>query len=133
MIRPRKVARTSPQSRHAWRPVELLERRVLLSDTVSLVKDINDASVGPYPPGSHETATISWYSSPAPWWFDNLTPAGGKAFFTAVRSPVGTELWVTDGTQDGTRVVKDINPQGSSMPTGLTDVNGTLFFIANDG
>src|SRR3954468_6101508 len=133
MTGPRNTASASPRSRRACRFVESLETRVLLSETVSLVKDINDASVGPYPAGSHDTATISFGSNPAPWWFENLTAAGGKAFFTAVRSPVGTELWVTDGTQDGTRVVKDIDPVGSSVPTGLTDVNGTLFFIANDG
>jgi ELWxxDGT repeat protein len=30
-------------------------------------------------------------------------------------------------------MVKDIHPNGSSAPESLTDVNGTLFFIANDG
>lgn len=44
----------------------------------------------------------------------------------------GAELWRTDGTKAGTRLVKNINPY-SSYPSNLTDVNGTLFFIADDG
>src|SRR5262249_16008119 len=38
-----------------------------------------------------------------------------------------------DGTQAGTTLVRDINLGGDSTPQGLTDVNGTLFFAANDG
>jgi ELWxxDGT repeat protein/autotransporter-associated beta strand protein len=43
------------------------------------------------------------------------------------------ELWKSDGTPGGTVVVKDINPAGDSDPKFLTDVNGTLFFQADDG
>lgn len=46
---------------------------------------------------------------------------------------IGTELWKTDGTEKGTVIVKDINPEFSSYPRDLTDVNGTLFFTADDG
>ena len=46
----------------------------------------------------------------------------------------GTELWKTDGTAAGTKMVKNIRPYGkSSSPEYLTNVNGTLFFTANDG
>ena len=45
----------------------------------------------------------------------------------------GAELWKTNGTANGTQIVKDINPQGYSYPFYLTDVNGTLFFSADDG
>ncbi len=67
-----------------------------------------------------------------------LTASGGKLFFTANtgtgRGGEGTELWVSDGTINGTKVVKDINPGvASSNPISLTDVNGTLYFAANDG
>ena len=31
------------------------------------------------------------------------------------------------------QLLGDINPAGSSSPTDLTNVNGTLFFAANDG
>lgn len=45
----------------------------------------------------------------------------------------GAELWKTNGTEAGTKLVKDINPYYSSNPANLTDVNGTLFFTADDG
>ncbi len=48
----------------------------------------------------------------------------------------GAELWKSDGTAAGTVLVKDIYPPGyygSSNPSNFTNVNGTLFFTANDG
>ena len=44
------------------------------------------------------------------------------------------ELWKTDGTAGGTVLVKDINPgaAGSNIKN-LVNVNGTLYFSANDG
>jgi ELWxxDGT repeat protein len=43
-------------------------------------------------------------------------------------------LWKSDGTTAGTVMVKDINPGSvSSNPSYLANVNGTLFFSANDG
>lgn len=68
-----------------------------------------------------------------------LTVSGGLLFFTARDTLHGRELWVSDGTPGGTKIVQDIYPgQPSGLdeyyPThSLTDVNGTLFFIANDG
>jgi uncharacterized repeat protein (TIGR01451 family) len=55
-------------------------------------------------------------------------------FFAATDGSSGTELWRSDGTAAGTARVLDINPgAGSSIPSYLTNVNGTLFFQANDG
>jgi hypothetical protein len=43
-------------------------------------------------------------------------------------------LWKTDGTAAGTSLVRDINVgEGSSVPATMTDVDGTLFFRADDG
>jgi ELWxxDGT repeat protein len=45
----------------------------------------------------------------------------------------GRELWRTDGTDTGTMLVKDINAGVSaSTPQFLTNVNGTLFFTAEE-
>ena len=58
---------------------------------------------------------------------------GNKTFFVATGLGVGEELWITDGTSLGTRLVKDIAPgQLGSRPSSLTALGQTLFFIAND-
>jgi len=46
----------------------------------------------------------------------------------------GNELWRSDGTVAGTWLVKDINPgDGSSSPLDFYNVDGVLFFTADDG
>ncbi|MDZ4851858.1 MAG: hypothetical protein SGI77_21425, partial [Pirellulaceae bacterium] len=66
----------------------------------------------------------------------SLTNVGGVLFFTATTYNGEMELWKSDGTDSGTIIVKDINPSyeygsyGSSNPTRLTNVNGTLYFEA---
>jgi ELWxxDGT repeat protein len=46
----------------------------------------------------------------------------------------GRELWYSDGTSDGTLMVKDIKQgQNSSSPSSLVVVNNTLYFTADDG
>lgn len=59
---------------------------------------------------------------------------GKIALFKAWGDGKGGELWKTDGTAAGTKLVKDINPQGnSSNPFELTSMNDLVFFRANDG
>jgi len=67
---------------------------------------------------------------------DELTPFGGGLAFAASDSNrvYGQELWFTDGTAAGTRMVKDILPGSAhSYPRGLTVVSGRLYFTADDG
>ena len=46
----------------------------------------------------------------------------------------GNELWKTDGTEEGTTMVKDIRDgSDSSNPYGFTEFNGELYFVADDG
>src|SRR5205823_2224551 len=67
----------------------------------------------------------------------HLTNVNGILYFSGhdgfVPGGHGSELWRSDGTTAGTVLVKDINPGGSSYPSLLTPVNGTLFFRASDG
>lgn len=60
---------------------------------------------------------------------------GRKVFFKAFTSAAGEELWVTDGTTLGTKLVKDINPgtANSVLNQFVNFYNEKLFFKANDG
>ncbi|MBI5507067.1 MAG: hypothetical protein HY899_19950 [Deltaproteobacteria bacterium] len=61
---------------------------------------------------------------------------GETVFFDGADGPQGFELWKSDGTEAGTAMIKDINPTwmsySSSYPYDFTDVDGTLFFSADD-
>lgn len=61
-------------------------------------------------------------------WLDN------KLLFFAQDDIAGPELWLTDGTEAGTFLVKDINPgTASSNIQFLAILDGKAFFRANDG
>jgi ELWxxDGT repeat protein len=73
---------------------------------------------------------------------NNLTVVGDFLYFTATEDDYslsnefwhGEELWRTDGTEDGTVRVKDINPgEFGSYPSYLTEMDGVLYFFASDG
>jgi len=59
----------------------------------------------------------------------------GKAVFTADDGTHGTELWVTNGTTEGTFQLKDISlGTPSSFPQSITALgDGRALFMANDG
>jgi ELWxxDGT repeat protein len=65
---------------------------------------------------------------------------GGSAFlngmflFSAADDTHGVELWKTDGTSEGTVMIKDIfSGSGSSNPSQFCVVGDQAFFIANNG
>jgi ELWxxDGT repeat protein len=61
----------------------------------------------------------------------NFTKGNGVTFFSGNTSSEGSELWRTDGTPQGTQMVKDINPGPSnSGPRQLTAVGSHLYFVA---
>ena len=73
-------------------------------------------------------------SSSSPSYLANVNVNGNETlFFSATTSANGSELWKSDGTDEGTVMVKDINAgTSSSSPSYLVNVNGneTLFFQA---
>ena len=55
----------------------------------------------------------------------NLADVNGTLFFTPARQP--SSLWKSDGTKDGTVLVKEMNARG------LISVDDTLFFAGPIG
>jgi ELWxxDGT repeat protein len=100
--------------------LEPLEPRRVLSANFDLLADLNRT---PVTEGSNP---------------HSLTAVGDKLFFYASTPTHGDELWVSDGTEAGTRLVKDIRPGPESStqftnPPSMANVGGKLFFTANDG
>jgi ELWxxDGT repeat protein len=143
---------------------EHLEDRRLLAIDLSLLKDINTAPMSSAPLHFVELDGIAYFTATNPtygrelwrsdgsvegtWivkdvqpgsgdglheFFSTLTVVGDLLFFQASDGTHGPELWATDGTAVGTRLVKDIQsgPDGS-QPNYLVDLNGTLLFTASD-
>src|SRR5262249_17350308 len=52
---------------------------------------------------------------------------------TAQTPSFGYELWRSDGTTEGTELVRNINLTRSSYPESPANVGGVLFFNADDG
>ena len=89
-----------------------------------LVKDIN--------PGSSNNSPFS--SNPL-----GFTLFNDELYFRASDEDHGAELWKTDGTEDGTVLVKDIDPREndygvplSGYPSGFTVMGDSLYFSAYD-
>ena len=60
-----------------------------------------------------------------------FTEYNGLVYFTA-RTEAGVDLWVTDGTAEGTRRFADLMPGGDDEVRTLAVSNGLLFFTARD-
>lgn len=67
----------------------------------------------------------------------SLAAYDGKLYFAATDADGDKELWVSDGTADGTVPLKNLRSDDSSEPQQLTVANDLLFFTAtgssNDG
>jgi ELWxxDGT repeat protein len=102
-----------------------------LSGGAQLVKDIRTGGYPSYP-SSFYAQLVSDAS--------NFTEFGGQIFFAATNEETGRELWISDGTAEGTQLLVDINPgtdsngnPSDSYASNFTEFGGQLFFSANDG
>jgi len=66
----------------------------------------------------------------------NVTAFGGRLFFTTSDFQHGGEPWVSDGTESGTHILRDIKPgigSSTSSPVIAAELGGSIFFKADDG
>src|SRR5215216_2558457 len=96
-----------------------------------LIKDINPD----LPPGARckqgDCGIPKGWSHP-----DTVTVMGEQVFFAADDGKHGVELWKSDGTNKGTKLVKDINPTSAREASdigNLVALRKRLYFSANDG
>ena len=65
------------------------------------------------------------------------TPSTSNKKLIFLDSPqYGREAWMTDGSKEGTKLLKDINTQqtlGSNIERKMVSMGNTLYFIADDG
>lgn len=90
------------------------ELYICKNDVVTLIKDIEVGSAGSIP--------------------QYMAVVGNNVFFRATTTENGDELWITDGTAEGTKMIKDIYPGniGSNI-FGITALNSTqCCFFAKD-
>lgn len=65
---------------------------------------------------------------------NELTPLEDRLIFSAHSEATGKELWISDGTVDGTRLLKDIiDGSYSGSPRKFAAFDDRLFFVAQDG
>ena len=65
---------------------------------------------------------------------DSIVSMGDYVIYSGYSDEKGHELFRSNGTEDGTFLVKDINPgENSSSARGMTEVNGIAYFTADDG
>jgi len=108
---PKRAGRSSIGRRNHFRPhsFEALEDRRLLSLTPEMVADLR---------------VLPASSNP-----DSFFPVGEALYFSAATLEHGRELWVSDGTAAGTRLVIDLVP-GSASLRHFAEFGGKLYFVA---
>jgi len=81
-----------------------------------LVKDVVPGAGSPFPYGTPELLNVD-----------------GIVYFAALNSDHVPELWKSDGTENGTVLVKMLPGNASRSVGDIADVDGIIFFVADDG
>lgn len=94
--------------------LEQLEQRAMLAFVPEMIRDFNTSD----------------YDGSEPHSFFEF---GDKAYFSARSVDEGRETWVTDGTEAGTELLKDIAPgKADSLPGSFATVPDGFLFVADD-
>ncbi len=81
-----------------------------------------------------ETGTVQVSETELSKEYGSLTISDNKLYFCGYRGwDIDYELWTSDGTEQGTNIFANLKLDGSSYPSNLCDVNGALYFTANNG
>src|SRR6185503_19868296 len=79
---------------------------------INMVKDLNTSG-----PGRSSSPT-------------NIKAIGNIAYFAADDGVHGSELWITNATNEGTKLLKDLNPGGGGSARGrFTPFGSYVYFI----
>ncbi len=96
---------------------ELWKTNGTTAGTVRLHSNIGDYSSNPFDPKP-----------------DNFTALGNRLFFATQLDDSGRELWTSNGTPAGTKMVTDLNPGASSSnPGSVVAMGNAVYFRADDG
>lgn len=87
--------------------------------TIDLTRDLNEDPAPAHKAGAGAARPVA---------------IGGQLFFAGRDAEHGIELWASDGTEAGTRLVLDIHPGATgSFPERFVGVGGIAYFAADDG
>jgi ELWxxDGT repeat protein len=64
---------------------------------------------------------------------NNIVQLNGLTYFRADNGVNGYELWVSDGTPQGSRMIKDVSPGSGQGVDTIYSLGGRIFFRGNDG
>lgn len=118
----------SAGSRSGWRVVAHLNDALVLSELDNGDRLLRTDGT---PGGTSVLASVAAVS------IDSSTPAGvaldgARAVFAGSTDGLRVDLWVTDGSAAGTRLLRTIDPNGSA-PFGFVKVGARAWFFATDG
>ena len=108
-----------------------LSRRGRMKRTLTLVLLASAATAGDAAAAGVLDRVADIYRGGDPSRPAQLADAGGELYFGADSATTGVEIYRSDGTRGGTKLVKDIWPgPGGSSPSAFTKVGSTVFFFA---
>ncbi len=104
----------------------------LLSIALTCSSTVIALELEPYLVKNLNTQVITDNFSDSTTFFEDFVSLDNELLFSANNGTVlGHELWRTDGTEDGTQLVRDIfEGSADSLPQEFVNIDGTVYFSA---